>query len=895
MPDNREWFKTLAGHEIKGYVLQEYVGCGLIGYVYKAVHREYPGDWAVKITPGNPRPGWDNELKKVTQLSTIHGVVHFHHADTGQIKKDTRTEVFQFSVWDYIAPGRNLKQYLQTATSVPASFLMAVVDKILSVLHACRARGVPRHGDLHAGNILVGDEDPADLDPLTLKPRAPVYVSDFGYGTTGGQTQPKDDYIGLAQIVSAIVDIVDWDAGTAVDRHQIQNVIPVLLKLLREGDESQRRPPLDILEMIRESSRQQKQAAQEPPIAPQLDDLSDGTHASVGHFLVSEMLGEAWYWWRKLFVSTVPGRSRILEPGLPAVVTGPRGCGKTMLFRRLSSRVVVECGEVSLNAVTPFAALYVNANDFADAFAAYPASPSAADTASLICYANICVLSDFMAVIAARQVKLEEVPSTQLLTSLEALLMPAEPPAPVIALENVVDRLRYVLERIKWSFPLKQADSFPGYEELGRHNWLPRFIREVRPLCAWLGKLPLLLFVDDFTTPRVSANMQRTLNRVFFQRSSEFVCKVATESATTFIAEDVSGKALQDGDDYQMIDIGEESLFMHDAERAAFLDDVFARRLQPDPRVPNAAASLSGILGKSRWSKTEFARLLRREDQSAEDQPGTMRRGATRTKVLYQGRETFHSLWSGDTRMMIQLVQELLDSATVQSPVLNDVPIGDELQDRVFRDRGSQWLESHSRSQPTDRDGVDVEMASLQKATGGFSFEGGTYGTHLKAIVEAFVYAARRLLLEAPVYVMREGARERHVPRMAFRIEVVDEFRLDGLARYLYSDLIRYGLFLRDPRGKSVRGAMVPRLYLRRLLLPFATLALSKRDSVQMTCGEFQKLLLTPDLFRADFDELAKKNWRLDPNQTILPFGEVASGLAAPAREYDDLADEELD
>src|ERR1700736_5960028 len=102
MADNREWFKTLAGHEIKGYVLQEYVGCGLIGYVYKAVHREYPGDWAVKITPGNPRPGWDNELKKVTQLSTIHGVVHFHHADTGQIKKDNRTEVFQFSVWDYI-------------------------------------------------------------------------------------------------------------------------------------------------------------------------------------------------------------------------------------------------------------------------------------------------------------------------------------------------------------------------------------------------------------------------------------------------------------------------------------------------------------------------------------------------------------------------------------------------------------------------------------------------------------------------------------------------------------------------------------------------------------------------------------------------------------------------
>ena len=58
------------------------------------------------------------------------------------------------------------------------------------------------------------------------------------------------------------------------------------------------------------------------------------------------MLGDDWGLWQSLFVPTVPARSRILERDITSVVTGPRGCGKTMLFRRLSERLMVECGPV---------------------------------------------------------------------------------------------------------------------------------------------------------------------------------------------------------------------------------------------------------------------------------------------------------------------------------------------------------------------------------------------------------------------------------------------------------------------------------------------------------------------------------------------------------------------
>ena len=123
----------------------------------------------------------------------------------------------------------------------------------------------------------------------------------------------------------------------------------------------------------------------------------------MGQFQVSEMIGERWEWWQRLFVPTVPARSKILALDIPTVVTGPRGCGKTMLFRRLSERLIVECGDIAeLPVRGSFTAFYVNANDFADAFARFPEKPTGEDGMRLICYANLCVLGDLLTVQSAR-------------------------------------------------------------------------------------------------------------------------------------------------------------------------------------------------------------------------------------------------------------------------------------------------------------------------------------------------------------------------------------------------------------------------------------------------------------------------------------------------------------
>jgi hypothetical protein len=293
-------------------------------------------------------------------------------------------------------------------------------------------------------------------------------------------------------------------------------------------------------------------------------------------------------------------------------------------------------------------------------------------------------------------------------------------------------------------------------------------------------------------------------------------------------------------------------------------------------------------------SKTEFARRLRDvpsvQTPDRHEVDGTsQRRGRSRGRVTYFGENVFSDLWSGDTRTLIQLITDVVDNAadvkhngTKASQII--LPVLPDVQDRVFRNRGGLWLNSHTRNEPTDPKRMKEELARLQALRPEYRLCG-EYGDHLKAVVEAFVAAAKELLL-GPVYIIREGGTQREVPRMAFRVEIIDEFRIDGLAQEIYRDLVRYGLFMRDSRGKSVRGTFVPRLYLRRLLLPFCTLALSKRDSVPLTCAAFTQLLLEPDAFKASFT--SRRGHDDDSGrQIVMPFAEPV-----PTEEFDTAYDD---
>ena len=120
---------------------------------------------------------------------------------------------------------------------------------------------------------------------------------------------------------------------------------------------------------------------------------------------------------------------------------------------------------------------------------------------------------------------------------------------------------------------------------------------------------------------------------------------------------------------------------------------------------------------------------------------------------------------------MIQLVSDVIDqvSPSVENSADNGAgvfPVDSGIQDRVFRNRGGEWLNSVTRNEPTDPAAVKEGLASVRVARPRYELFG-QYGEHLKAVVEAFVSAATRLLA-GPMYAIVEGSGRREVPRMAF-------------------------------------------------------------------------------------------------------------------------------
>ena len=142
----------------------------------------------------------------------------------------------------------------------------------------------------------------------------------------------------------------------------------------------------------------------------------------------------------------------------------------------------------------------------------------------------------------------------------------------------------------------------------------------------------------------------------------------------------------------------------------------------------------------------------------------------------------------------------------------------------------------------------EFQNKAIREEAGRFlvNLKGVKHGARLVNIVDAFGKVAASYLR------YRTSKNEQGKPPwQASRIEPYEELPLSQEASSIYNELIRYSVFIQDFRGKSKRGNVVPRLYLRRFLIPHYNLTFSKRDSVHLEHEELQQLLLEPQKFEA--------------------------------------------
>jgi serine/threonine protein kinase len=807
----------IIGGKIRAFKIASYRGSGRRGYVFKAM-TEDGAERALKFVPVKKlSSGWEQECLKAHKLEGQPNTVRF---DSLFLHNEYAVMVF-----DYV-DGATLREKIK-GRGLYIGDVRHILENLLYFRIDCQKKGL-RHGDLHPGNIILHE-------PEMGRPRGcEVKITDFGIGYTGAVVKPKDDTVQIGLIATEMLLSITREQLSRADRIMYSEICSGgALKKLREGSPVERGNEEAVLkDVLQELSECQKRTSASQAQPPQTTRFGD--------YLAGEQLGDRWEEWHELFVPSFPGYEDIVSRNT-TVLTGTRGCGKTVVFRRLSKLLSLQVGRVDERSAGALVGVYLNMNDVADAFAFDRNQSLTEDFAKrVVQFFHLSLLGEIARIAAVAREKESDPDSRQLHESANRWLFefvtrlvargqlyfgPGSEMGTVTSLiEKAKDKVRISKKPIARLYELAQVD------------WLKRFVRLLQDKMLWIEDSPLFFFLDDYSLPRVDRNLQKILNSVVFQRSDLFFFKISTESPSTLFREDYSGKTLDEPHDFDLTDLGSVTIDLPDKERESFLDEVFRRRLEREHRFKGK--TLSDMLGRFGKSWAELAREIRRE--LPDEKEGSPLEKTPHSGVLYHGRDIFINMWSGDTRQMVKIAQNILE----QLPKVEDpkLPISRKLQDKVFRNTGGEFLHLLNVCTRTDR-GSPISLPPNIRS----------WGEHLVKVAEAFK--------EVALYELRNregGRKDRNEPKQAFRVEIVDEFDLYGIEKELYEDLVRYGVFLRDDRGKSIRGAIIPRLYLRRLLIPFCTLTFSKIDNIPMKASDFRKLLLKP----SDFAVAWKKNRR---------------------------------
>jgi len=788
--------------------IRELIDSGNDGHLFRASSAALGRDVACKIIPrGNlvhdasGHEMWRDEVHKADALRNPTVVRFEDIQEWREPSTDPAQNVDCVVLISEFVEGQCLRKFISSnREEVSVSFVRQWLATMLNLLAEMQVRNVA-HGDLHAGNVLVEDRSSYDL----MGPRFVFRVTDFGVGDSSSEPRFKDDFKQLAQVLAELLRAIDFSACSLKDKYIFGILRDHFLKRHLVEDDLTRDPlarqPRELFTTLQRLSNDYEAIA-----------AIDSTKLLTPFdFLSCEQIGEDPSMLRALYSDRFLGLTEI-ESRNNVVLTGPRGCGKSTVFRSLSLDQRMRTGEGAPENL-PYLGVYYRCDDLYFAFPRYVAPNQEAAFDIPIHFVTATLLSRLLDSLDgwAREhfseefLRQEPIASESVWRAL-AISPPGTPDA--MTFRGIVARLnKERLRAADWHRFVNDPKRQPG--RCFGPEVLQRVCAELASAFAFVRERPVYFFVDDYSSPKITKALQANLNRVFMQRTSVCFFKLSTESPVSFAKNDLDQKIYVENREFILHNLGLIYLHAEISTKLTFVEDVFRRRLG-QTASPFPAQQLEELVGSSAaHNNNEMARRIR-----AGEKPGLW------------GKEVLCELCSGDIHFLISLVGDMvrLSGGAVAIHTSTDAfKIPAQIQNRAIREAAGGFLKN---------------LRGIPKC-----------GEQLVGIVEAFGQVALSHLK-----LLDSKNDEGKPPKQASRIEPYEPFALGETARTLYEELLRYSVFIEDFRGKSRRGNVVPRLYLRRFLIPHFNLTFSKRDSIELEPDQFEMFLLQP----RRFEEIAR-------------------------------------
>lgn len=773
---------------IAGFTIERVLGSGFKGVTYEARRSQGPGTpYALKVTIAEEYSG-RTYLPEVDRMVDVaaRDRDHFpqiHECDNYVFTHEDKPYPLVYFVEDLI-PGETLEHVLETCPGeLDALFLYHFIQEMLAAIATLQACEL-MHDDLHAGNIMIHR-------PLVGRRRP--YMIDFGSAKPRTVTQkPRDDIRNLASQMAAIANAIQQN-GAARTTHEDRILISCEGLLAAMSDDDPMRRPEDAMQLLEQFDRSFGQGSVKQTLVHPFD-FGNAEEVMDNSLLYS------------LTAKSFPWRDQI-EASSHLLVIGPRGCGKTTVFRSMSFACLADAGQIDDALRRSYVGIYVSCNkEFRQRFSAIDRTVLLSRQDDIRHYFNLILIREFASVLVAlsRASLLYESDLSAIHQFLEENVPGLSGSKTAVSVDDIEAKATRAVHEARMS--IWKGVEIPTRTTQGFIADLAEFIAS--RISALNGKT-LYLFVDDYTEGKVPKEAQQAINHALFVPNAVYKCKISSE-VFGVAPDETFGNFLAQDREYREWNLGTlYCLTLPSREQKEFLKEIVDNRL----KLCSYDGRVDSVIGRSLYSDGTLERALRRESDLRKEK----RRGvegkppdliekevdrdidATGGAANYHGWDTICDLCTGDVSNILELLNRMFEQCAVKRGTVTT----------VAPDSQNSVIEAYAR-----------QYINKIKGIPGF-------GERMFSIVDAFGSMARRLLEDYPPVKHGEGRTE---PYRLLRIELDEAFRATpdvvggdndaGTAIEIWKLLQRYCIFIDADESRSRRNTLSSRVILRRIFCP---------------------------------------------------------------------------